>query len=383
MAKYRTFAAFALSAVLAAAIPASAEPAPVPDDLPVALMVDLSNGQRLFEKEANRRFVPASVTKVMTAYTAFRLVDEGRVSLSMPVPITEELEEEWSGEGSSMFLRAGERPTFGELLLGATTVSGNDASVALALASLGSVEAWTAQMNQNALELGMRSTHFGSANGFPDEGRTFTTATDLAILAKALVRDYPELYSRYFGKRALTWRGRTQSNHDPVTGVVPGADGIKTGFTSEAGYTFVGSGERGGRRLVMVMAGAATSEQRDLVARSFLEWGFSGVDVQILAPSGLILGDALVQDGSQARVGLQLAEALVAAVPKGSSGVQSATIRYHGPLQAPLAKGDPLATLRIKIDGMPDYDVALVASDDVAQADLWERLVNGLKGVFG
>lgn len=382
MVRSNVFAAIALIAVLAGAIPASAEPAPVPDDVPVALVVDLSNGQRLFEREPNRLFVPASVVKVMTAYTAFKLIEEGKVSTAMPVPISQELEDEWSGEGSSMFLLAGEVPTFGELLLGATTISGNDASVALAEAAVGSVEAWTEQMNANAMAIGMRSTHFGSANGYPDEGRTFTTANDLALLAEALLQEYPDLYRRYFGNRTLTWRGRTQSNHDPVTGVVAGADGMKTGFTSEAGYTFLGSGERGGRRLVMVLAGVPTYDDRTRTARALLEWGFSGTSPRQHAPAGYLVGEARVQDGSEARVGLELEKPLVIAGPASSEQKITAHIRYHGPLQAPLQKGERIAQLRITVEGMPTYDVPLVAAEDVARANVWQRMINGLKEPF-
>lgn len=382
MANHRVITAIALSTALAGTNPASAEPAPVPEDVPVALVVDLSNGQRLFEREPNRRFMPASVVKVMTAYTAFRMIDEGRISPSTPVPISKALEDEWSGEGSSMFLRAGEVPTFDQLLLGATTISGNDASVALAYAAVGSVPAWTSLMNENAQALGMKSTYFGSANGFPDEGRTFTTAHDLSLLGEALVRDYPALYARYIGHRSLTWRGLTQSNHDPVTGVVPGADGMKTGFTSEAGYTFLGSGNRDGRRLIMVLAGVPSSREREQVARNLLEWGFSGVTVRQFAPAGYRIGTASVQDGAAGSVELVLDGPLAIAVPAGSAGVVSATIRYEGPLQAPIAKGTKVATLRVVIDGMPPYDVPLAASADVAEANPWQRLVNGVLGAL-
>lgn len=383
MARFAALPVIALGIALAGTFPAGAEPAPVPEDVPVALMVDLSNSQRLFAREPDRRFMPASVVKVMTAYTAIRLIDEGRIATSTPVTITQELEDEWSGEGSSMFLRAGETPTFGELLLGATTVSGNDASVALAEASLGSVEAWIDQMNANAVEIGMRNTHFGSANGYPDEGKTFTTANDLALLAEAILRDYPDLYRRYIGNRTLTWRGLTQSNHDPVTGVVPGADGMKTGFTSEAGYTFLGSGEREGRRLVMVLAGVPSAGEREDVSRAFLEWGFSGVYTEQLAPAGYVLGKAMVQDGNAKHVDLKLENPLVISRPEGSNAAVQAHIRYHGPLQAPVEAGANVARLHISIDGMPEYEVPLVAASRVEQANAWQRLLNGLRGMAG
>src|SRR6185503_5945954 len=154
----------------------SATAPPVPGEIPVALLIDLSSGQTLFSREPDRRFVPASVTKVMTAYTAFRLIEQGKIAPETPVTITPEVATAWSGEGSSMFLKAGDQVTVGELLLGVTTVSANDGAVALAMASTGSLQAWLALMNRNAAELGMRNTHFGTPNGWPDEGRTYTSA---------------------------------------------------------------------------------------------------------------------------------------------------------------------------------------------------------------
>ena len=166
----------------APASPAGAPPAPAPltsssaapvaPEIPVVLLVDLSSGQTLFARDADRRFVPASVTKVMTAYTAFRLIEAGKLSPSTRVEVSREVAELWSGEGSSMFLKAGDRVTVGELLLGVTTVSANDASVVLALTAAGSQAEWLELMNANAAELGMRDTHFGTPNGWPDEGRT-------------------------------------------------------------------------------------------------------------------------------------------------------------------------------------------------------------------
>lgn len=369
-----------LSAGLLLAAPAHA--APVPANIPVALAIDLSTGQQLFAREENRSFMPASVVKVMTAYTAFRLITDGQLSTGMRYQISQELEDEWSGEGSSMFLLAGERPTIGELLLGATTVSGNDASVALALAASGSVAGWVDLMNQNAAQLGMRDTHFGSANGFPDEGRTFTTAHDLALLGTAVVTQYPGLYRRYFGHRTLVWRGRVQENHDPVTGRVPGADGMKTGFTTEAGFTFLGSGQRDGRRIVIVLAGAPTTQIRDDAARALLEWSLSGFTTRQLAPAGVRVGQALVQDGSAAQVPLRTAQPVRLSLPVGEEADVTMTVRYQGPLLAPVAAGDRVAVLHLEIAGQPPVDVPLEAAASVEQAGFFRRIGNGLSGWF-
>ncbi len=371
--------ALALAALcLAASPPAPATtPAPVPQDIPVVLLVDLSTGQTLYAREENRRFVPASVTKVMTAYTAFKLIEEGELRPEMRFEYSQELEDEWYGEGSNMFLRAGEQPTVGQLLLGITTVSGNDASVALAMAATGSLENWLALMNANAAELGMRDTHFGSANGYPDGGQTYTSAHDLALLGEAITQDYPALYARYFGHRGLRWRDIAQDNHDPVTGRVAGADGMKTGYTREAGFTFLGSAERDGRRLVMVLAGAPDSDMRDDTSRALLEWGFDAFEQQRIVPARTELGRAQVQNGASASVALRTHEAVVAALPRGQDDARwTMEVVYRGPVQAPIVVGDPIARLRLSVAGEVALEVPLEAAESVPEANAFQRIVN-------
>ena len=359
-----------------------ANQAPIDDEIPVALLVDLSTGQRLFERETDRRFVPASVTKVMTAYTAFKLIEAGELDPAMRFQISEEIDEKWSGEGSTMFLKAGEQPTVGQLLMGVTTVSGNDASVALAIAAVGSEAAWLEQMNRNAADLGMRDTHFGGANGFPDGGTTYTTADDLALLGEALVTRYPGLYRRYFGKRRLTWRNITQINHDPVTGRVVGGDGIKTGYTGEAGYTVVGSAERGGRRLLVVIGGSPTGSARDKSARDLLNWGFEHFQRRELLPAHTIVGHAAVQNGAADSVKLRIADDLFVSAPRGQSTTMTTQIRYRGPIMAPIAEGAQVATLRITYPGEVSHEIPLEAAESVPQAGLFRRLGHGLAALF-
>ncbi|WP_338244861.1 D-alanyl-D-alanine carboxypeptidase family protein [Aurantiacibacter hainanensis] len=373
----RTLAMAAAAGLAAApALPAPA-PAPVPEEIPVGLLVDLSTGQTLFARNENRRFMPASVTKVMTAYTAFKMIDEGELRPEMRFDYPQELEDAWYNEGSNMFLRAGEQPTIGQLLLGITTVSGNDASVALAVAAAGSLEEWLALMNANAEELGMRDTHFGSANGYPDGGQTYTSAQDLAILGRAITTRYPSLYARYFGHRTLRWRDITQANHDPVTGRVEGADGLKTGYTREAGFTFLGSAQREGRRLMMVLAGTPDGRTRDKAARDLLEWGFDNFDREMIVPAETVVGEALVQDGASTTVPLRTPGDVMAAIPAGEdvSGWDLEVV-YRGPVQAPIAVGDPIARLRVSLDGELVLDAPLEAAETVPQANPLQRIVN-------
>lgn len=360
----------------------STSEAPVPPDIPVALLVDLSSGQTLFSREADRRFVPASVTKVMTAYTAFRLIDAGKLSPDTVVTVSEEVAELWSGEGSSMFLKAGDQLTVGQLLLGVTTVSANDGAVMLALTAAGSLGDWLEMMNANATVLGMRDTHFGTPNGWPDEGRTYTSARDLAVLAEAMTTRFPDLYRRYFGHRGMTYGKITQANHDPITGVVDGADGMKTGFTRESGYNFLGSAERDGRRLVMVLAGSPTASIRNKTARDLIRWGFDAFESRGILPAQLPVGEARVQGGAADSVQLQTAGEVLASMPPGSGQAVSLSVRYRGPVEAPVAKGQPVAFLHVTIPGQAPHDVPLVAATAVPEANAFQRLVNGLVGLF-
>ena len=382
------FAALLLTAVPARPLEVAAQPTVVPDraapvapEIPVVLLVDLSSGQTLFSREADRRFVPASVTKVMTAYTAFRLMEDGKLSPDTPVVVSEEVAELWSGEGSSMFLKAGDRVTVGQLLLGVTTVSANDAAVVLALTAAGSQAEWLELMNANAAELGMRDTHFGTPNGWPDEGRTYTSARDLAVLAEAMTTRFPGLYRRYFGHRGMSYRNITQANHDPITGVVEGADGMKTGFTRESGYNFLGSAERGGRRLVVVVAGAPRASMRDQTARDLIRWGFDAFETRVILPGELPVGEARVQNGAQSSIKLQTAKEVLASVPPGSHDAVSLTVRYRGPVEAPIEQGQNVAFLRVSIPGQTPHDVPLVAAEAVPEANAFQRLLNGLVGL--
>jgi len=354
---------------------------PVPDEIPVALLIDLSSGQTLFSREADRRFVPASVTKVMTAYTAFRLIEQGKIAPQAQVTVSQDLADVWSGEGSSMFLKAGDRVTMDELLLGVTTVSANDGAVALALAAVGSLDAWLALMNRNAAELGMRDTHFGTPNGWPDEGQTYTSARDLTILAEALTTRYPDLYRRYFGRRGMKYGAITQANHDPVTGVVEGADGIKTGFTRQSGYNFLGSAERDGRRLVMVIAAAPTAPIRNKTARDLLRWGFEAFESRAILPAGMQVGHIQVQNGAEGEVALRTERPVLASVPQASADRVRLSIRYRGPVEAPIARGQQVAFLHVEVPGQQPHDVPLVAAEPVERANALERLRNGLVGL--
>lgn len=349
----------------------------------MALLVDLSSGQTLYARNPDKPFLPASVTKAMTALVAFDLIKQGKLTEETPVVVSPETALSWSGRGSSLSLRAGERLRFGEVLLGTTAASANDGAIALAEAGAGSTGRFVALMNARATRLGMRGSRFGTPNGYPDQGRTVVNAQDLALLARALVSEHPALYRRYFGRPAMIWRGRELRNHAPITGTVPGADGIKTGHTLEAGYNFLGSAERDGRRLVLVIGGARTETDRANAARALIEWGFSDWSSTLVAPPGWIAGRARVQQGTRRSVPLVLPLGARIALPRGRAPAFVARIRYRGPLLAPIAKGSEIARLEFTADGIPAWSIPLVAGEAVGRAGAFDRIVNGLLGITG
>ena len=356
--------------------------APPPAEVPIALMVDLSSGQTLYSREPDRRFMPASITKVMTAFTAFELIAAGKISPEQLVMVSDRMWTDWHGVGSTMFLDLHQRVSVDALLHGVTTVSANDGAAVLGEGLAGSLPKWTAMMNAKAREIGMRDSHFGTANGWMDEGRTFVTARDLATLAGAMITRHPDLYARYFGHKRLKFNGFEQRNHDPVTGVVLGADGIKTGFTNQAGYGFIGSAERDGRRLVMVVAGAPSSRVQHQASREFLEWGFQAFVGAPLYERGAVVGEARVQGGAQRSIPLSAPIAIGYDLPTGQTGKVKLSIHYEGPLRAPISKGEQVAELEIAAEGMRPARVPLASAVDVPVANGLQRLVNGVAELF-
>ena len=362
-----------------------AQSVPLPPDLaairaPVVYLVDASNGQVLFEREADRRFVPASVTKVMTLYTAFDLMDAGQLAPHHLLPVSPEAWKQWRGRGSTMYLNVDTRVPVSDLLLGIANVSANDASYVLAEGAAGSVDSWTARMNAKARALGMNQSHFATPNGWPDEGATFTTARDLVTLASALLRVHPRKVARYTGKRQFTYAGITQSNYDPMLGRVEGADGIKTGYTNEAGFNYLGTAKRGDQRLFVVVAGADRQPDRARLARGLVEWGFSAFERKPLFAKGNTVSNAQVQNGQARSVELMADRDILLNVPQGHMNEITMTIRYDGPLRAPIRESERGATLLIEAPDVAPAQVPLFAKESVAEAGLFARIVNAVAG---
>lgn len=384
-----------LTAVLLSAVaitPSVAAAPPFETPAPVAYLQDLSSGAILYAKDADRRMPPASMAKMMTAYVAFDLIKKGELKLDQKFQVRPETWQRWHGPaaGSTMFLSVNEQVSVDDLLKGIITLSGNDACVVLAEGVAGTEEAFTSLMNQRAKELGLTNSHFGTSNGWPDEGRTYVSARDLATLASATIQKFPDLYKRFYSLESFTW-GKTlgagsditQANRDPLLGRVAGADGLKTGHTEEAGYGFTGSAEQNGRRLVMVLAGLTSFNQRISESVRFMEWGFRAWRARPIAKKGRLVETADVQLGDSSTVGLVAPRDLTVTVPAGAATELAGTVVYQGPIKAPIKAGQHIADLVISSPGMEPQRLPLVAEKNVDEAGFFGRAWAGLMALFG
>jgi len=382
-------AAFAL---IAAALPGHAAAPPFDTPAPVAYMKDLSSGAILYAKDADRRIPPASMAKMMTVYVAFDLIKKGELKLDQILQVRPETWQRWHGPaaGSTMFLSPGEEVSVANLLHGIVTLSGNDACVVLAEGISGTEPAFVALMNRRAKELGMANSHFGNSNGWPDEGVTYVTAHDLATLAEATVRDHPQLYKLFYSQKEFTW-GKTmgggapitQANRDPLLGRVAGADGLKTGHTEEAGYGFTGSAEQNGRRLVMVLSGLDSFNNRIEQSVAFMNWGFRAWQSKPIVKKGRRVQTAEVQLGDKSEVGLIAPRDLAVTLPAGLGSDMTVKVVYDGPVTAPIKAGQHIADLVVSTPDMAPQTLPLVAESDVDEAGFFTRLWAGLRSLLG
>jgi D-alanyl-D-alanine carboxypeptidase (penicillin-binding protein 5/6) len=381
----------AASILLATAAPAAAPQFDTPAK--VAYLYDVNSGAVLYAKNPDARMPPASMAKMMTTLVAFELIDKGQLQPSKMCTVRPETWQKWHGPqaGSTMFLSPNEQVSVENLLKGIVTLSGNDASVVLAECIAGTEQAFTGQMNALAKNIGVTNSHFGTANGWPDNGVTYVTARDLAKIAQVTIERHPKLYKAYYSLPSFTWgktmgsgQDITQANRDPILGRVAGADGLKTGHTDEAGYGFTGSAEQNGRRLIEVVAGMDSWNQRVQESTRLIQWGFGAWTDKPLFKAGAKVGSAQVQMGSSTEVPLVAPRDLAVTVPAGlSSGATSMKIRYDGPLMAPIAKGQEVAQLVITTGDTPPQVVSLVAGEDVGRAGFFGRIWLGLKSLIG
>ncbi|MBB4641228.1 D-alanyl-D-alanine carboxypeptidase family protein [Rhizorhapis suberifaciens] len=383
-----------LSSALALALvatPVTAAAPPYSTEAPIAYMLDVSSGAVLYAKNADHRMPPASMAKMMTTHIAFRLIQKGELKLDQKFVVRPETWKQWHGPqaGSTMFLSPGEEVSVENLLHGIVTLSGNDACVVIAEGIAGTEQAFVALMNDEAKRLGMENSHFGNSNGWPDEGVTYTTAKDLTRLAQATVEETPKLYKQFYGTREFTWgktmggAAITQGNRNPLLGKVEGADGLKTGHTEEAGYGFTGSAEQSGRRLIMVVAGLTSFNERISESVRFMDWGFRAWKAQPLFKKGQEVEKAPVQLGSDSEVGLVAPKNMAVTLPRAASGNMTVKLVYDGPIKAPIKKGDQIARLVVSTPDTAPQIMPLVAANDVDEAGIFGRLWNGLTSLFG
>jgi D-alanyl-D-alanine carboxypeptidase (penicillin-binding protein 5/6) len=374
-------------------LPATAAAPPFDTAAPVAYMMDLSSGAVLYSKDPDRRIPPASMAKMMTTHLAFHQIKRGELQLNKSCPVRPETWRQWHGPqaGSTMFLSPGEQVSVENLLHGIVTLSGNDASVVLAECIAGTEPAFAALMNAEAKRLGMDNSNFGNSNGWPDNGVTFTTARDLATLARATIEETPDLYKSFYQRKEFTWgktlgsgQAITQGNRNPLLGRVAGADGLKTGHTNEAGYGFTGSAEQDGRRLIMVVAGLGSFNQRIEESVKFMDWGFRAWKAQPLFDQGEKVAEAQVQLGSEDTVPLVAPRKLAVTLP---AGINTSNVRvkvvYQGPLKAPIQKGQHVADLVVQTGDTPPQSMPLVAAEAVGEAGFFGRMWAGLTSLFG
>jgi D-alanyl-D-alanine carboxypeptidase (penicillin-binding protein 5/6) len=383
--------AAAASLIFASAAPAAAPPFDTPAK--VAYLLDLSSGAVLYAKNADAHMPPASMAKMMTAEVAFELIDKGQLPLNKMCTVRPETWQKWHGPaaGSTMFLSPNEQVSVENLLHGIVTLSGNDASVVLAECIAGTEQAFTGQMNALAKRIGLTNSHFGTANGWPDNGVTYVSARDLATLARSEIEKHYALYKKFYSQPSFTWgktmgsgQDITQANRNPILGKVSGADGLKTGHTDEAGYGFTGSADQNGRRLIEVVAGLPSWNSRVQESTRLIQWGFNAWTAKPLFKSGQQVGTAKVQLGSSSEVPLVAPRDLAVTVPAGlATGATSMKIRYNGPLVAPIAKGQEVAQLVVTTGDTPPQVVPLVAGEDVGKAGFFGRCWLGLKSLFG
>ena len=334
-----------------------------------ALVVDLTSGAVLLEKDASRALPPASMSKLMTLNMVFEALDQGLISMSDKFRISQRASQMG---GSKMFLREGELVSIQDLVRGVIVQSGNDAAVALAEALAGTEEAFAERMNQRAADLGLLNSSFANATGWPDP-RQLMSARDLVTLAGRLITEFPQYYPM-FAETVFTWDGIEQKNRNPLLSLGVGADGLKTGHTEEAGYGLAASAVRGKRRIVMVIAGLSSKSERRHEAERLINWAFRAFETRQLYAAGEGLIEAPVWIGSSASVTLAPERDITVTAPFGALDKASLKVRYAGPVPAPIAEGQQIGHVVISVPDLEPVKVPLVATHSVERGGFLTRV---------
>jgi D-alanyl-D-alanine carboxypeptidase (penicillin-binding protein 5/6) len=360
-----------LSLLVAGASPAQQSPVPPAPALAAKsyYLIDASSGTVLAESAARERLEPASLTKLMTAYAAFKTLDAGQIRLDDMVQVSEKA---WRTLGSRMFIEVATEVSVEDLLRGMIVQSGNDASIALAEHIAGSVPAFVELMNEYALALGMADTVYRNPTGLPATEH-LSSAHDSAILARAIIREFPEYY-RWYSEREYTYNSIKQHNRNALLWRDESVDGLKTGYTESAGYCLVSSARRSGMRLIAVVMGTPTAEARTDVSEALLEYGFRHFETHKIYARGEQVAKTRVWKGAPSIVALGLSDDLYVTIPRGRYPELAATMELEKTLVAPVDEAAQVGEVQVSFEGRSLAVLPLVSLHAVPTAGLWTRL---------
>lgn len=334
-----------------------------------AILIDLKSHTVLFEKAADELTPPASMSKLMTAYMLFDRLKQGRLSMDDTFPVSEKA---WRMGGSKMFVEVNSRVRVEDLIRGIIIQSGNDACVVVAEGLYGTEDAFAAAATRRAKELGMNNTTIRNASGWPNPEH-LTTVRDLATLAQHIIEDFPKYYS-FYSEQEFTYNDIKQGNRNPLLYKDMGVDGLKTGHTEESGYGLTASAERDGRRLVLVVNGLKSVNERSRETERLLEWGFREFGSYELFKAGETVEDAPAWLGEAPTVPLVLENDLAVAVRRHLRDEMKVSVSYSGPISTPIQQGTRVGTLRVTAPGMDPVERPLVAGADVDRLGMFGRL---------
>ena len=334
-----------------------------------AYVMDLNSGTVLLDKNSDEPLPPASMSKLMTLTMLFEAIEDGRMTLDTPFTVSERAHRMG---GSRMFLETRHRPTAEDLIRGIAVLSGNDATVVVAEGLAGTEEAFATMATRRARDLGMENTTIANSSGWPHPEHRMSMR-DLAILAEHMITEYPQFYP-YLSEPEFTWNNITQSNRVPLLGAGVGLDGLKTGFTSEAGYSLTGSAQQGDRRIIFAFSGLGSERERIEEAERIINWAFRQFTEATVARAGTTLAEAEVWMGEGATVPLTLAEDLRILIPAIAQRDVSAEAVFDTPVPAPIQAGQAVGELVVRVPDMEDRSVPLVAAVDVAEGGFVTRL---------
>lgn len=334
------------------------------------VLYDYTSDQVLVSQNGDARMEPASLTKLMTAYLAFDAIKHGTITLQQQLNVPEHAARNVNGE-SRMLLKPGQMVSVDDLLHGLIVQSGNDAAITLAVNIAGSEAGFVDMMNKQAQQLGMSNTHFANPVGLPDQ-QHYSSAYDLALLAAAIVRDYPKFYP-IFSLREFTFNNVTQANRNRLLWLDPNADGMKTGHTDSAGFCLVGSAKREQHRLISVLLGASSDSLRANESQQLLNFGFQNFDAVRLYEKNHAVTDVRIWKGTQSHVGVGFKSDIYLSIPKGQYGKVKATLETHQPILAPLDSSVSIGVLKITLAGKPYAEFAVYPLENVAAANVFSR----------